>query len=294
MEVFVTVVDQGSFAAAARQLGVPTSTVSRQVSRIEDRLKVRLLHRSTRSLTPTDAGWTYYDRAKQIVLDIQEAEAAVTKLQTVPRGHLRLSAPPTSAREDLIETLLPAFMRAYPEVTCELVVASRYVDLVEEGFDLALRGGTLKDSSLVVRTLVTSCIGAVASPAYLDERGRPDTTEQLEGHEFILYRGQEGPSRWPLTTGEWLTMEGHLITNDMAVVSKAAVAGLGIAVLPLGFVRHELETGMLEQVLVGVIGRRTNLQLVYPSGRHLPAKVRAFIDFAVEFVKANPVPSVTG
>ncbi len=294
MEVFVTVVDQGSFSAAARLLGVPTSTVSRQVARTEDRLNARLLHRTTRKLTPTDAGWTYYEHAKQIVVDIQEAEEAVANMQLVPRGTLRIAAPPTSTRESVLEALVPGFMLRYPEVKCDVVVASRFVDLVAEGFDVALRGGVLEDSSLMARKLITSCFGAVASADYLERRGYPETPDDLKDHCCILYRGQEGPSRWPLYNGKSVSVSGRLTTNDMGVIAEAVNQGLGIGCMPLGFVGEELAAGTLKRVLEGQVGRSTNLQLVYPTGRHLPAKVRAFIDYCVEYMESNEVPAFAG
>jgi len=291
MEVFVTVVDQGSFSAAARLLGVPTSTVSRQVSRMEDRLNTRLLHRTTRKLSPTDAGRTYYERAKQIVVDIQEAENAVVNLQGVPTGNLRIAAAPTSAREHFLKSLVPAFLLRYPQVTCDVVVASRFVDLVEEGFDLALRGGTLDDSSLVARKLARACMGAVASPAYLEAHGRPESVDDLTDHSCILYRSHEGPTRWPLYSGKSVAVTGRLVSNDMGLITGAVIQGLGIGVMPLGFVGPELEDGTVEQVLPGVVGKSSQLQFVYPSGRHLPAKVRAFIDFSIEHLAEHPLPS---
>lgn len=288
MKVFVSVVDEKSFSGAARSLNVPTSTVSRQIARIEDRLGVRLLHRTTRKLTPTDVGFAYYERCKRIVAEIQEAEAAVMDMQAVPQGLLRIAAPPTTARESFIERLVPEFMLRYPQVQCEVVVGNRFVDLISEGFDVAVRAGTLPDSSLIARRLFKACSGAVASPEYLERKGQTETAEDLADHDCLVHRSNEAPARWPVVDGASVAVSGSLIANDMNVIRASAELGLGIAHLPLGLLKSELEEGRLVPVLPGIIGRTVFLSLVYAPGRYLSAKVRAFVDFAAEYVKQNP------
>lgn len=284
MEAFVAVVEGGTFSAAARVLGLPVSTVSRQVSRLEERLGVRLLNRTTRRVTPTAPGQSYFERCRRIVADSRDAEEEVRQLHGAPRGLLRISAPPSGLRATLVEELVTAFMVRYPEIEVELLAESRYVDLVAEGFDLALRGGILRDSTLTARRLLRMRTGLVASPDYLERRGRPRRVADLARHDLLVQRAPGRQARWPLSPRGSMPVRGRLMTNDMAVSRAAALAGLGIGYIPLVLVDVELESGALELVLPNAVGRDTDgLHLVYPQGRLLAAKVRAFVDFAVAF-----------
>lgn len=290
LETFVAVVEGGTFSAAARTLGLPVSTVSRQVSRLEERLGVRLLNRTTRQVTPTGPGHAYFERARQIVADSQQAEDEVRQLHGQPRGLLRISAPPSGLRASLIEDLIAAFMLRFPDIEIELAAESRYVDLVAEGYDLALRGGILKDSSLTARRLLRMRTGLVAAPAYLERRGRPRRVADLARHDLVIQRTPGRQSRWPLSPRGSLPVSGRLTTNDLSLSRAAALAGLGIAYMPLLLVDEEMAAGLLEPVLPHAVGRDTDgLHLVYPQGRLLAAKVRAFIDFAVEFFAERDV-----
>lgn len=284
MEAFVAVVEGGTFSAAARVLGLPVSTVSRQVSRLEERLGVRLLNRTTRRVTPTAPGQSFFERCRRIVADSLDAEEEVRQLHGAPRGLLRISAPPSGLRATLVEELVTAFMVRYPEIEVELLAESRYVDLVAEGFDLALRGGILRDSTLTARRLLRMRTGLVASPDYLERRGRPRRVADLARHDLLVQRAPGRQARWPLSPRGSMPVRGRLMTNDMAVSRAAALAGLGIGYIPLVLVDVELESGALELVLPNAVGRDTDgLHLVYPQGRLLAAKVRAFVDFAVAF-----------
>ena len=284
METFVAVVEGGTFSAAARVLGLPVSTVSRQVSRLEERLGVRLLNRTTRRVTPTAPGQSYFERCRRIVADSRDAEEEVRQMHGAPRGLLRISAPPSGLRATLVEDLVTAFMARYPEIEVELLAESRFVDLVAEGFDLALRGGILRDSTLTARRLLRMRTGLVASPDYLARRGRPRRVADLARHELLVQRAPGHQPRWPLSPRGSIPVRGRLMTNDMAVSRAAALAGLGIAYIPLVLVDLELDSGALETVLPNAVGRDADgLHLVYPQGRLLAAKVRAFIDFAIAF-----------
>lgn len=284
LETLVAVVEGGTFSAAARVLGLPVSTVSRQVSRLEARLGVRLLNRSTRRVTPTAPGQRYFERCRRIVAESREAEEEVRQMHGAPRGLLRISAPPTGLRATLVEDLIAAFMARYPDIEVELMAESRYVDLVAEGYDLALRGGILRDSALTVRRLIRMRTGLVASPDYLARRGRPRRVADLARHDLLVQRAPGRQPRWPLSPRGSIPVRGRLVTNDMAVSRAAAIAGLGISYIPLVLVDHELERGLLEHVLPNAVGRDTDgLHLVYPQGRLLAARVRAFVDFAVGF-----------
>lgn len=288
METFVAVVEGGTFSAASRVLGLPVSTVSRQVSRLEERLGVRLLNRTTRRVTPTASGQSYFERCRQIVAESREAEEEVRQLHGAPRGLLRISAPPSGLRATLVEDLVTAFMSRYPEIEVELLAESRYVDLVAEGIDVALRGGILRDSALTTRRLIRMRTGLVASPDYLARRGRPRRVVDLARHDLLVQRAPGRQPRWPLSPRGSIPVHGRLVTNDMAVSRAAALAGLGIAYMPLVLVDLELESGAVEAVLPGKVGRDTDgLHLVYPQGRLLATRVRAFIDFAVAFFAAR-------
>jgi DNA-binding transcriptional LysR family regulator len=284
LETFVAVVEGGTFSAAARNLGLPVSTISRQVSRLEERLGVRLLNRTTRRVTPTGPGQSYFERARRIVAESQEAEEEVRQLHGEPRGLLRISAPPSGLRATMVEDLVAAFMQRYPDIEVELAAESRFVDLVAEGYDLALRGGILRDSSLTARRLLKMRTGLVASPAYLERRGRPRRVADLARHDLVVQRTPGRHPRWPLVPRGSLAVHGRLTTNDLALSRTAAVAGIGIAFMPMMLVDEELAAGLLEPVLPNAVGRDTDgLHVVYPQGRLLSAKVRAFIDFAVAF-----------
>lgn len=281
MQLFVSVVEAGSFAAAARTLGVPTSTVSRRVNRLEERLDCLLLQRSTRKLAPTPVGRAYYLRCKQIVADIVETENAVASMQSEPRGRLRVAAPPDGGF-GLLAELIPQFLIRYPEVEIDVVAGTRFVDLVAEGFDVALRAGTLTDSSLIARRLLGAEHGAVASVGYADLHGLPTSLEELSTHTCMVAGAGYGLSRWPLRAGGWVEVPARVRTNELAVIYGAVMADLGIACVPLPLLHEELQQGRAVRVLPELVGSVGGLYVVYPSGRHLSAKVRAFVDLVVQ------------
>ena len=290
LATFVAVVEAGTFSAAARALELPVSTVSRQVSRLEERLGARLLHRSTRRITTTEVGRMFFERCQRLVAEAREAEDAVRQSQGEPRGRLRISAPPTNVSAMHVEELVTAFMQRYPQVEVELDTESRFVDLVAEGYDLALRGGVLRDSSLTARRLFRASTGAVAAPTYLERRGRPLSPAALADHDCIVHRAAGRTGRWPLRPRGSIQVRGRLATNDLNVARHAALAGLGIAFLPLLLVTAELATNQLEHVLPDHIGGDSDgLHAVFAGNRHLPARTRAFLDFATNFFAGAPV-----
>lgn len=277
MFTFVKVVEEGSFTSAAKALGMPKSTVSRQVARLEDRLGVRLLHRTTRSLRLSDAGQAYYERARRIVSDIKEAEEAVSSLQATPRGTLRISAP-MQDNQPYLGAIVSSFMDAYPEVQVEVHVTNRIVDMVDEGFDVAIRGGVLKDSSLIARKLGSSRRLLVASPAYLEARGEPKTAAELPKHAVLAYQPDGARLRGvPLTP--------RLLANNMEILRRCAIADQGVAYLPELLVSVDISEGRLVEVLHETKTRPGGLYIVYPHNRHLSAKVRAFVDHTIAFLK---------
>lgn len=282
LHVFAGVVEAGSFTGAGQRLGMPKSTVSARVSALEEHLGVRLLHRTTRKVSLTDEGAAFYERCRRIVADIEEAERSVTELQVHPRGTLRVTAP-----VDLTNTYLgriaAAFCARYAEVEIEIVSTDRVMDLLEEGFEVGIRIGALRDSSLVSRRLAKISSQLYASPSYLDDRGRPSAPADLAGHECVVFSSPRDPTVWTLTSDDGehaeVRVSGRLTINSLSAVRDAAVAGSGIAFLPL-FMGADLEgDSRLERVLPRWQGREGGLFVVFPSKRHMSAKVRAFVDF---------------
>lgn len=291
-EVFVSIVDAGSISAAARETDAPRETLSRQLARLEERLGVRLVHRGPRRLVLTPAGETLYTRARPLVVAAREAEAAVQRLDDTPRGLLRVSVPPGGGASFVAELALP-FLDRHPEVRLELLATSRHVDLVAEGIDVALRAGTIRDPNLVARRLWSSQAIAVASPGYLDRRGRPASPADLPAHDCLL--GMDGAERghraWPLFDGGEVAVSGRMVSNDLGVLLQAALADHGIALLPAPFAVDGLTAGALEQVLPDVLGTATSMAVVYVERALMPAKVRAFVDHVVAwFDDQGPEP----
>jgi len=284
--VFARVVELESFTAAARQLGLPKSSVSRTVSRLEDELGVRLLQRTTRKLHLTEAGRAYYERVRVSLTGLEEAASAATNLSAEPRGTVRVTAPANMALVNLGD-LVARFVRKYPLVHVEISLSSRFVDLVAEGFDLALRAGKLADSSLVARKIGNDTLGLFASPAYLRRRGRPKTLADLAQHDCVLFHGAHGKIDWQLTGPrgeERVTVRGPLSADEMAFVQQAVAAGVGIALLPTIGVRLTAAHGALPmpvRLLPEYSQAGGSLNVVSPSARFQPASVVAFRDFLV-------------
>ena len=283
LATFVRVVDAGSIAGAARHLGVPKSTVSRRIARLEERIGVRLLQRTTRSMRPTAEGESLYRRAAGPLADLEHATTAVAEAGDTPRGLLRITAPVDLG--GLFGPLVASFMAEYPEVSVLFDLSGRKVDLVAEGFDLAIRGGTLEDSSLIARKLTNVRLHLYASPAYLEEHGTPSTVQELAEHECILFRPEGPTQRWVFEGGpdeEIVEVGGRLGSGEFAFLRSACLAGAGIARMPSHLGAREVREGSLVRLLPERWLERGSLSLIYPSARHLPAKARAFRDFMVK------------
>jgi DNA-binding transcriptional LysR family regulator len=284
LAALVWVVDLGSFTKAAERLGTPKSTVSRRISSLEDDLGIRLLHRSTRKVTPTEAGRALYARASRAIAELEDAVRAVEDLGDVPRGELRVTAPVDFGAAVLAD-LAKEFLDAYPEVSLTLEITNRVVDLIGEGFDAALRFGTLSDSSLVARRLAPSRLGFFASREYIAAHGVPERLVDLRDHALLLFRGALGPGPLEVTTPRGraaLDMSGRLACNDFSFLRRAVLASAGIALIPLLIVDDRESQGRLVRVLPDHFVPTGDLHFVYPSARHLSANVRAFRDFLVE------------
>ncbi len=275
--VFARVVEAGSFTAAAAALGVRKSSVSRSVAALEADLGIRLLQRTTRRLSLTDAGRAYYDRARDALAGLEEAQHAVSSLGAQPRGLVRVTAPVDLASD--LAAVTSAFARAYPEVRVEVSLTARFVDLVKEGLDLAVRAGPLTDSSLLSRKLGEADLGLFASPAYLDVAGRPRRLADLTRHECVLYRSGSGAATWRLTGPrgeEEVFVQGRVDTDELAFVRAMVLAGFGIALAPTPLLRPLVEAGELERVLPRFARRSAPVHILWPSRRFEPAAVALF------------------
>lgn len=281
MRTFVAIVDQGSFTAGAERLGISKGLASKYLAQLEARLGVRLLQRSTRRLHPTEAGLAYYERARQIIDEIAELEAAIGEGRDAPRGRLTIAAPQTFG-ERFVSDAAAAFLAAYPDVDVDLYFSDRYINLVEEGIDVAIRIGQLEDSSLVSRRLGEVQLIACASPAYLARHGTPRRPADLATHQCVRDRNFRRGARWPFTHGdvqEEVDIGGRLILNGIMASHRATLAGAGIGLLASYMIEDDLAAGRLVRVLEDHRSVALPISAVYPHRRHLAAKVKAFVDF---------------
>ena len=281
--VLVRVIQDGSFRSAARALGMPKTTVSRKVAELEAQLGVQLLLRTTRSLALTDAGAAFVEEAEGAIARLDAAQAAVMELQRAPRGKLRVTTT-VPLGETLLAPILADFLVAYPALEVMLHLTDRHVDLVTERFDVALRTGTLPDSSLVARLVGSSAYRVVASPAYLAQNGTPRRPSDLSAHACLRFTksGTAVRTTWPFGKGKRVTevpVNGRLVSDDFVVLRKAAESGLGVARLPSVVVHEALRAGTLVDLLESHRPPPTPVHLIHAGGRHVPPRTRAFIDF---------------
>ena len=279
--VFAKVAETRSFTAAAAELGLPKSTVSRKIAQLEERLGARLLQRTTRKLALTDAGVAYFARCAKIVADILEADREVVDLQASPRGLVRLTAS-TDIASVFLGQILASFVERYPEITVELDASDRVVDLIDEGIDVGVRVGPLVESSLVARRLAHLSGFAVAAPSYLARAGTPTTPAELETHAAVMFVPNGRRAAWTITDPSGTTAEigpnVRIASASLLSAVDATLGGAGIAVLPDFFVTEHIRTGRLVRVLPEFSGERRELFAVYPSTRNLAPRVRALID----------------
>ncbi|HKU37893.1 MAG TPA: LysR family transcriptional regulator [Polyangiales bacterium] len=287
--VFVRVVETNSFTRAADSLGVQKSSVSRSIARLESELGVRLLQRTTRQLGLTDAGQSFYERVRGALHGFDEASALVRELGGEPRGLIRLTAMPGSGSFGLPEAVA-SFTRQYPAITVEVELTSRVVDLVREGFDLAVRAGRLADSTLIARKLETSPFALFAAPAYFKRRARPRSAADLAEHECVLFRGRSGRASWTLLhddAEEVVEVHGTVSSDETDFALRAAVAGAGITPLAPQLAKDAVLRGELEQVLPGFHLRGSELHVVLPSATFVPARVTLLRDHLVREIAAT-------
>lgn len=274
---FVAVVESGSFTLASQNIGISTAQVSRLVAQLEKRLATKLLYRSTRKVSVTEAGKLYYQHCRQVLDALEEAESALTQLQATPRGQLRITAPMTYG-EKVLAPLLNDFVRHYPELTIQVQLSNQKLDLVEEGFDLAIRLGKLENSSMMAKRLATRRLFLCAAPDYIQTYGAPHSLSELSRHNCLLgtldfWRfKQDGKERN-------LRVQGNLRYNSGHALVDAALKGLGLVQLPDFYVQTHLQHQDLIEVLPEFQPEDEGIWALYPHNRHLSPKVRMLVDF---------------
>ena len=285
LETFSAVIENGSFTAAAEALGISKPVVSKQVSLLEQHLGVQLLHRTTRRLRLTQAGEVFASYAQRIMSDVREAEQSVLPLQSEPQGRLRISASESLAKSLLPEALLN-FQQQYPKLELDIHVTGRYVDLVEEGIDIALRVGELEDSSLMARLLMPCSFHVCASPDYLKKHGAPEHPEELVTHNCLIYSSKPNANSWFFKDRQGkefnVKVNGNLRSDAGNLLMSAALNGIGIFIGPSYMVASALKKKQLKTVLDDYTPATTGLYAVYPYSKLVSTKVRAFVDFLAE------------
>jgi DNA-binding transcriptional LysR family regulator len=280
---FTRIVEAKSLSSAALELGVPRATIGRRLAHLEERLGVRLLRRTTRALALTDAGDAFYRHACGVLDALQQAEASVRNSDTVVRGTLRVATPPM--QDPSFNAIVCDFACAYPMVRIQIDATSRYVDLLREGYDVALRAGPELEPGLVVRTLARASAIAVAAPSYLALHGTPRSIRDLRGHQCVVGFVRGLPqTHWPKAGGGKISINGTFVSNDVTLRIDAVLRGLGIAVLPMFLVGEMLASGAVVRVLPKQIDTEARVSLVYPEKELMPPHVRAFIDAVARWV----------
>jgi DNA-binding transcriptional LysR family regulator len=285
IRAFTQVVISGSFAAAARHMGMSRSAVNKLVIALENELSVQLLHRSTRVVTPTETGLAFYERCLEILASLEEAERSITQMHEEPRGRLRMNAPMTFGTMHLAPALAD-FLMQYPDLQVQLTLNDRFIDPIEEGFDVTVRIAKLQEAaSLIVHPLVPAPRVLCAAPSYLEGHGTPTHPDQLRHHSCLHYGQLAVDDQWTLIgrDGEQtISVRGVLCSNNGEVLRDATVRGLGITLLPMFIVGQELQEGTLQLVLPDYHAPKLSVAVVYPVNRHLSTKIRLLVDFLQE------------
>lgn len=282
--VFTAVIEQGSFSKAAEALGITKSAVSKRITGLEAQLGVKLLHRSTRKLSLTEAGERYFEYAVQALRAAQEAENAATELQRVPKGTLRISTPMSFGRLHLAP-IIPVFLKRYPQIDLHMNMSDTWSDVIAEGFDIVLRAGDLPDSLLIARRLTSLHSVLCASPDYIAGYGIPQIPQELIHHNCILYSYHTVTNEWVFIKNgeeETVRISGNYQVNNSEALRESLVQGLGIGRLPTFIAGSDIEAGRLAPVLKNYSMPYKSLYAVFPEKQYMPEKVRVFIDFLVE------------
>lgn len=289
--IFMAVVDAGSFIAGGQAMGLSRSAAGKAVIRLEDRLGRRLLNRTTRTLNLTDEGRMFYERGLQILASVDEAEASVAGQSGTPQGVLRLTVPDAFGRL-VVLPLLEKYLRAWPDIQVEVSFTDGLADIIEEGFDLAIRiGATATDTRLVSRVIATYKVRLCASPSYLTERGEPRDIDDLAAHDCLIFASRNQRQGWRFRDegSAWVKAQGRsrLRLDSGEAIRDAALAGLGIARLPDFLVADDLTAGRLRQILPDLETDDAKIVTLYPDKRLLEPRVRRFIDLMVEELGAR-------
>jgi DNA-binding transcriptional LysR family regulator len=282
IRLFIRVVETGSFSKASAGLGITQPTATKHVAALEARLKARLFHRSTRGVTPTEVGALYYEKCKLILREMDDADNVATLMQSRLQGTLRINASVAFGRR-VVTPLVLRFMQQHPGLQVELGFEDRYVNLVEQGVDLAIRMGRLADSTLGARFLGLNPWVLVASKAYLAAHGTPRKPADVTGHAALIYSTVQGDERWHFTGADGSTqliaVKGPLRSNNLSALLAAARAGMGLAVLPWYVAHDSVKNGTLQPLLERWTLPSQEIHAVFPSPRHVPEKVNAFVNW---------------
>jgi LysR family transcriptional regulator for bpeEF and oprC len=294
LAIFVKVAERKSFVRAAVELGITQSGVSNAIKRLEDQTGTRLLARTTRRVSLTDDGAAYFERCRQALTDIEEAELVLKEAQLRPSGNLRVDTSVAFGRLKMVP-LLGAFQAQYPDIRLRVTFTDRYIDLIEEGVDVCLRFGDLQDSSLIARRLMTTQFNVVGSPRYFARHGRPKTPADLADHNCLAFaqRDTRRTRDWTFAAdggAATLTPKGNMSFSDGAALCEAACAGYGLAQLHDYYLDTEIARGKLVSVLDKFNPKPDSIWLVYPQTRHLTPNVRAFVDFMTAQFRSSSSP----
>lgn len=295
MRVFCSVIEAGSFVAAAEQTGLSTTAVSRLVAQLEAQLNVRLLNRTTRRMSPTDEGFAYFERCTQLLADLEEAEASVAGEARHPRGRLRLTAPIALATLRLAPAFA-AFCQAYPDITLDIVLSDGVADFVEEGLDLAIRVGRVGSENLVARHIGETTLLVAASPDYLARAGEPAHPDDLLRHACFTYTHSSTGNQWQFEGNDGqsvgVRVGGPVNANNGMLLAEMAIAGAGIVLAPCFILAPLITAGKLVRLLPDWNQRRLPIHAVYPTRRHLSAKVQAMTAFLAEWFPRHAAATV--
>ncbi|OYU40056.1 MAG: transcriptional regulator [Pseudorhodobacter sp. PARRP1] len=279
--MFVTVLETGSFAAAAQRLGTSSGQASKLVARLESDLGVRLLHRTTRALSATEAGQVYFERLRNLIDEFDALDTETRNAALLPRGKIRLSAP-LSFGTIRLAPLLAEFAKAHPDIALEVQFSDRLANLVDEGFDMAVRVGKPRDTTLIARKLCHAQLIVAAAPAYLATHGTPQTPQDLTAHNCLIDTNYRDPNRWTFAQNQSVAVAGRLTFSNASACMIAAEAGLGIAASPDFVLADSLANGRLVRLLTRFEEPPMTVFALYPSGRHLALKIRVLIDFLAQ------------
>lgn len=286
MNVFVRVAKAGSFAGGARELDISRAMATKHIMQLENSLGTRLFNRTTRSLSLTDVGASYLERCQQVLQDVEEMEAAVTHLQTEPRGVLKISAPPVIGATHITRAIAE-FLKIYPDLTVDLILQSTHGDMIDEGIDIAIYLGALDDTSMVARKLASSSMVVCGSPEYFDRYGIPEKPEDLLSHSCLVNWASSPRNKWHFKSSAGnvtMAVSGRMQANVADALRVAAIEGLGLVMLASYVVSRDIEKGKLKPVLENYILPPLDIHAVYPHRKYLSAKVRRFLEFLQDWL----------